>query len=109
MEDYNGITTYRINLITEFHQNDWIVLCVNKELYYFSPLLKYYMLHRLIYSFLSIWDFKNKWKMCCMFQYSELSKQLDWIYIYFKWGAMCELTQVARVRLASIVLPDVLV
>ncbi len=32
--------------------------------YFFSQLLKYYVLHGLIYSFLSIWDFKNKWEMC---------------------------------------------
>ncbi len=38
-------------------------LFINKELYFLSQVLKYYMLHRLIYSFLSICDFKNKWEM----------------------------------------------
>ncbi len=32
------------------------------------------MLHGLIYSFLSIWDFKNKWEMCWI---GEIGKQLD--------------------------------
>ncbi len=30
----------------------------------------------LIYSFLGIWDFKNKWEMCWMFHPSEIGKQL---------------------------------
>ncbi len=41
-----------------------ICFSISKELYFFGQLLKYYMLHGLIYSFLSIWDFKNKWEMC---------------------------------------------
>ncbi len=42
--------------------------------YFFSQFFKYYMLHGLIYSFLSIWDFKNKWEMCWI---GEIGKQLD--------------------------------
>lgn len=43
------------------------------------------------------------------FHPSEISKQLDLIYIRFKRGARRELTQVARVRQASSILPDALV
>ncbi len=65
---------------------------INQELYFFSQLLKYYMLHGLIYSFLRIWDFKNKWEMC----WSEIGKQLDLLYIRFKRGAKRELTRSSR-------------
>ncbi len=60
-EDYNGITTFTELL------NFTGTIClffINKELYFFSQLLKYYMLRRLIHKFVSIWDFKNKWEMC---------------------------------------------
>ncbi len=43
------------------------------------------------------------------FHLSEIGKQLDLIYIRFKRGARRELTQVARVRQASSILPDALV
>ncbi len=43
------------------------------------------------------------------FHPSEIGKQLDLIYIRFKRGARRELTQVARVRQASSILPDALV
>ncbi len=46
------------------NENIRAVFFINKELYFFNPLLKYYMLHGLIYSFLRIWDFKNKLEMC---------------------------------------------
>ncbi len=60
-EDYNCITTFTelLNFTGKI-----CLFFINKELYFFSQLLKYYMLHGLIYSFLSIWDFKNKWEMC---------------------------------------------
>ncbi len=59
-EDYNGITTFTelLNFTGKI-----CLFFINKELYFFSQLLKYYMLHGLIYT-LSIWDFKNKWEMC---------------------------------------------
>ncbi len=40
------------------------------------------------------------------FHPSEISKQLDLIYIRFKHRARCQLTQVARVCQASSILPD---
>ncbi len=61
--------------------------------YFFSQFFKYYMLHGLIYSFLSIWDFKIKWEMCWI---GEIGKQLDLLYIRLKRGARRELTQNAR-------------
>ncbi len=60
-EDYNGITT--LTELLNFTGKIYL-FCINKKLYFFSQLLKYYMLHGLIYSFLRIWDFKNKWEMC---------------------------------------------
>ncbi len=59
--------------ITEFHRKDLFIFFINKELYFLSQLLKYYMLHGLIYKFLkSIWDFKNKWEMCWMFHFIQV-------------------------------------
>ncbi len=34
-------------------------------------MIKAYVLHGLIYSFLSIWDFKNKWGMCWTFHFIQ--------------------------------------
>ncbi len=68
------------------------------------------MLHGLVYSFLSIWDFKNKWEMLNVsFHPSEIGNQLDLLYIHFKRGARHELTQVAHKRQVSSILPDALV
>ncbi len=52
--DYNGITTF--TELLNFTGNIYLFF-INKKLYFFSQLLKYYMLHGLIYSFLRIWDF----------------------------------------------------
>ncbi len=60
-EDYNGIPTF-IELLN--FTGKMCLLFINKELFFFSQLLKYYMLHMLIYSFLRVWDFKNKWAEC---------------------------------------------
>ncbi len=60
-EDYNGITTFT-ELLS--FTGKICLYFINKELYFFSQLLMHYVLHGLIYSFLSIWDFKNKWEMC---------------------------------------------
>ncbi len=45
-EDYNGITTFTelLNFTGKI-----CLFFINKELYFFSQLLKYYMLHGLIY------------------------------------------------------------
>ncbi len=58
-EDFNGITTF-----TELLNFTGKICLFFINNYFFSQLLKYFVLHGLIYSFLSIWDFKNKWEMC---------------------------------------------
>ncbi len=64
----------------------------NKELYFFSQLLKYYMLHRLIYSFL-----RTRGKCAeCFFTSKWNGKQLDLLYISFKHVAKRELTGSTR-------------
>ncbi len=99
-EDYNVITTF-----TEFHRRYLFI-----KNYLFCQLLNYYVLHGLVYSFLSIWDFKNKWEMLNVsFHPSEIGNQLDLLYIHFKRGARHELTQVAHKRQVSSILPDALV
>ncbi len=60
-EEYNSITT--LTELLNFTGKIYLFF-IKKKLYFFSQLLKYYMLHGLIYSFLRIWDFKNKWEMC---------------------------------------------
>ncbi len=69
ISNYNGITTFTelLNFTGKI-----CLFFINKELYFFSQLLKYYMLHGLIYSFLRIWDFKNKWEMRWMFHFIQV-------------------------------------
>ncbi len=80
ISNYNGITTFTelLNFTGKI-----CLFFINKELYFFSQLLKYYMLHGLIYSFLWIWDFKNKWEMLNVsFHPSDIGKQLGLLWSY---------------------------
>ncbi len=68
------------------------------------------MLHGLIYSFKYLGFYEQVGNVLNVsFHPSEIGKQLDLNYIRFKRGARHELTQVARVRQASSILPDALV